>query len=103
MSTPTPTSIPGVPEVNPPHVEHHHTAVMPVSWYALRGKRADCDRCGVRARVVWRSLRTGGVLAFCGHHGHRHGPRLLADGWECVAKEEDKPRDTGDPDRAAFV
>ncbi len=34
-----------------------------------------CDRCGAQAKVHV-TLRAGGDLFFCGHHGRQHEDRL---------------------------
>lgn len=43
--------------------------------------RASCDSCGpsVRARVV-AALPSGGVLAYCFHHGNKHRKALEGQG-----------------------
>lgn len=43
--------------------------------------RASCDSCGpsVRARVV-AALPSGGVLAYCFHHGNKHREALEGQG-----------------------
>lgn len=48
-------------------VDRHRTVEVPTDT---------CDACGVPA-FVYVQLRTGGTLAYCGHHGTEYMPRLV--------------------------
>ena len=48
-----------------------------------------CDACDAAARALW-VISTGDLL-FCGHHNHKYGPALIAQGASQAVSEPITP------------
>lgn len=47
----------------------------------MEPKPERCERCGGRLHAMWRKPGTHLTLPLCGECSHRHGEKLLAEGW----------------------